>query len=178
MQIVIVYKLKDWHELINTQFNIYDRALHLIKSPNGKFTLSKSDYDKYRNKVFYHGFSQFDTYEESGVTFERWMMESYEAEFIEDVNGFTKICSQINGKLIDLKTMEEMTDVADSSSYSKLEINDLYGILVDFDGQFCKNTDYSKYTKQELWKVIESLASLIEEAVEVLKNYDGGDKND
>ena len=178
MQIVIVYKLKDWNELINTQFNNYDRALHLIKSPNGKYTLSKSDYEKYKNKVFFHTFSQFDTYEEQGITFERWMMESYEAEFIEDVNGFTKICSEINGKLIDLMTMEEITNKSENSNYSDMEINDLASLLWNYDNMFSKTEDYSSYTKGQLWKIIENLVGLIDTTVEVLNKYRGVDKND
>ena len=103
------------------------------------------------------------------------MVDKYEGKFIETSDGFIKVGVEFEGKLIDLKTMKELTNVATSTNQSELELDDLVHLLIDYDGLFSKDIDYSNNSKEELWSIIQGLVGLIDETVSVLSKYNGDD---
>ena len=175
---VTVYKLKDWYNLLDTQFNKYDRALRLIKCHDGMFQLSKSDYDKLKDELIFHNFEQFNHMCLKNTMIESWMVDKYEGKFVETSDGFIKVGVELDSKLIDLKTMKEITNVSTSTNYYELELDDLVHLLIDYDGLFSKAIDYSNSSKEELWSIIQGLVGLIDETVGVLNKYNGDDVSD
>ena len=51
-----------------------------------------------------------------------------------------------------------------------VEVDELWGLLCDFDNYFDRDYDYSNYTKEQLWKIVDNLAGLIEEVMFTLEN--------
>lgn len=166
----ICYKLKSWDKLLNAQFNKYDRALQQISYPDGIFTISKADHDKLKNTLFYHNFKQFDHVLEGGIVIERWMVDEFEFEYYENVEGRLCAVSEIEGKKVDLRTMQEIELGTIKVKEGYVKVDELWSVLCDFDGYFDRDYDYSSYTKEELWKVVDNLAGLIEEVMFALEN--------
>ena len=166
----ICYKLKSWNKLLNAQFNKYDRALQQISYPDGIFTISKADHDKLKNTLFHHNFKQFDHVLEGGIMIERWMVDEFEFEYYKNVEGRLCAVSEIDGKKVDLRTMQEIELGTIKVKEGYVKVDELWSVLCDFDGYFDRDYDYSNYTKEELWKVVDNLAGLIEEVMFALEN--------
>ena len=166
----ICYKLKSWDKLLNAQFNKYDRALQQISYPDGIFTISKADHDKLKNTLFYHNFKQFDHVLEGGIMIGRWMVDEFEFEYYENVEGRLFAVSEIDGKKVDLRTMQEIELGTIKVKNGYVEVDELWGLLCDFDNYFDRDYDYSNYTKEQLWKIVDNLAGLIEEVMLTLEN--------
>ena len=166
----ICYKLKSWNKLLNAQFNKYDRALQQISYPDGIFTISKADHDKLKNTLFHHNFKQFDHVLEGGIMIERWMVDEFEFEYYKNVEGRLCAVSEIEGKKVDLRTMQEIELGTIKVKEGYVKVDELWSVLCDFDGYFDRDYDYSNYTKEELWKVVDNLAGLIEEVMFALEN--------
>jgi len=101
---------------------------------------------------------------------ERWMVDEFEFEYYKNVEGRLCAVSEIEGKKVDLRTMQEIELGTIKVKEGYVKVDELWSVLCDFDGYFDRDYDYSNYTKEELWKVVDNLAGLIEEVMFALEN--------